>query len=225
VTKYRLIVLVTFLGGLYFFFRFFLPPHYGGDYLISKQTWVSQVLNVMGAVAVGLGVINIGMVYGRRVVRKEKEWPESLALLIAFVTTLVFGFGDMVYRDQNTIWNAVYEDIIFSGIFVSLGAAMFSLLAFYITQAAFRAFRIKSTEAALIMASALLIMLGALPIPLLEDVIPVWLGEFRTWILTGVNVGVQRAVLLGAGTAGLIMAVRMWFSLDRSAFGGRGGGT
>ncbi|MBN1807722.1 MAG: hypothetical protein JW909_01555 [Planctomycetes bacterium] len=237
-SKRRIIAVVTLLGGVYYFLKFFLPPDYGGRALESQWANVSRFWRVMGSVMIGLGVINIFRVYGRKVVKKAREWPESIALLLAFMGTIAVGLVDVLKTvDVSTFtgvqaaqaaepsaFTSIYWDVMFNGVLMSFGAAIFSLLGFYITQAAFRAFRVRSFEAALIMASAVFIMLGALPMPVLSDVLPEWLGGIRTWLLTGVNVGVQRAVLVGSLAAGLIMAVRMWFSLDRGGAMADGGG-
>ncbi|HHN46186.1 MAG TPA: hypothetical protein ENN09_01980, partial [Planctomycetes bacterium] len=171
-SRRRVIAFVTFLGGAYFFLKFFLPPRTGGDFLRQQYPWTMLALSIMGGVAVGIGVINIFRVYGRKVVRAEKDRPEAAALIIAFIFTTVVGFGSIFSKSEEGFWNGVYWNVLFRGLFLSLGAAMFSLLAFYITQAAFRAFRVKSIEAALIMTSALLIMLGSLPMPVFEQQLP-----------------------------------------------------
>ncbi|MBN8550913.1 MAG: hypothetical protein J0M12_16490, partial [Deltaproteobacteria bacterium] len=109
-------------------------------------------------------------------------------------------------------------DLLYQGFFVSLGAAMFSLLGFYIAAAAYRAFRIKSLESALMMVAAVIVMLGQIPFGLwLWDGFP----ELRLWLLSVPNSGAFRAIKLGAAVAGLIMAYRMWFSIETESFAER----
>lgn len=105
------------------------------------------------------------------------------------------------------------------GLFMALGTAMFSLLAFYIASAAYRAFRIRSAESGLMMAAALVVMLGQIPFGLwLWDGFP----ELRMWLMTTPSTAARRAIEIGAAIAGLIMAFRMWFSIESESFG-RGG--
>lgn len=214
----RLIIAVTFAGGVYFFLKFFLPESYGGGWLDARQPLVSRFNILIGTVAIGLGVINIFRIYGSKVLLKDKTRFESLVLLVSFSITFVVGmlmlFGPKEGRLSKEFFEKVFDSYIVDAVFEPLGAAMFSLLGFYITRAAFRAFRLRNVEAALVMLSALLIMLGALPVPLWEAVLPEALGEVRGWLLAGVNTGVQRAILVGSGLAWLLMAVRMWLSLD-----------
>ena len=139
--------------------------------------------------------------------------------------TFIVGLVTIIWPAEEGFAKNLFNNYILRGVFMPLGSAMFSLLGFYITRAAFRAFRVRNVEAALVMGSALLIMLGALPMPVWEAVLPEALGAVRQWLLAGINAGVQRAILIGSGIAWLVMAVRMWFSLDeasRSSPGGAG---
>ncbi|NDC39539.1 MAG: hypothetical protein EBZ48_16125, partial [Proteobacteria bacterium] len=110
-------------------------------------------------------------------------------------------------------------DFLYTGLFVSLGAAMFSLLGFYIASAAYRAFRIRSGESALMMTAAFLVMLGQIPFGLW-----IWseLPEVRLWLLSVPSAAAFRAIKIGAGVAGLVMAYRMWFSIESEEFTQRG---
>jgi len=106
-------------------------------------------------------------------------------------------------------------NLFFQGLFVSLGSAMFSLLGFYIAAAAYRAFRIKSMESTLMMLAAFIVMLGQIPFG-------VWfweaLPDIRLWILEVPNAAVARAIKIGAAIAGLVMAFRMWLSIESESF-------
>jgi hypothetical protein len=96
--------------------------------------------------------------------------------------------------------------------FIPLGAAMFSLLAFYIANAAYRAFRIRSIEAAIMMVAAVVVMLGQIPFgPLF---IHPSLPAVRLWLIETVSTPVFRAITFGSVVAGLAMAIRIWLSLD-----------
>jgi hypothetical protein len=110
------------------------------------------------------------------------------------------------------------------GFFVPLGAAMFSLLAFYIAHAAYRSFRVKSVEASVMMATAVIVILGQIPFgPLyISDKLP----ACRLWLLQFINTPGNRAIYFGATIAAFAMAVRMWFSLERNPLeiDGSGGG-
>jgi hypothetical protein len=91
---------------------------------------------------------------------------------------------------------------------------MFALLAFYIATAAYRSFRLKSAEAAVMMSTAVIVILGQIsygPLYISEK-----LPAIRLWLLENVNTPGNRAIYFGAAVGGLAMAVRMWLSLERN---------
>lgn len=104
---------------------------------------------------------------------------------------------------------------LFDGLFVSLGSSMFALLAFYITLAAYRSFRLRSVEAGVMMAAAVVVILGQIPFG--EMYISEKLPAFRQWLMENVNTAGNRAIFFGSAIAGLAMALRLWLSLDKNA--------
>ena len=136
-----------------------------------------------------------------------KALPEySLALRLVLEANNKFGVVKQTYR------------ILFEGIFIALGSAIFSLLGFYIVTAAFRAFRVRSFESGLMMFAALLVMLGQISLGIL-----IWpgLADVRLWLLEVPNTAAFRAIELGAAVAGLVLAFRMWLSIESRSFSGK----
>lgn len=103
----------------------------------------------------------------------------------------------------------------YEAFFTPLGSAMFSLLAFYIATAAYRSFRVRSLEAFVMMALAIIVMLGQIPHGV--RYIPE-LPQWRFWLLSNISTPAFRAITFGSLVAGLAMAVRMWLSLEKSPF-------
>src|SRR5437764_852980 len=77
------------------------------------------------------------------------------ALFASMVTMAVAGIG----FENGRFYRSIFQDLL-----ANFDAAMFASLAFFIIGAAYRAFRIKSAEATLLMLSALVVMLGQVPI-------------------------------------------------------------
>jgi len=94
-----------------------------------------------------------------------------------------------------------------------LVATVMALLGFYITYAAYRAFRIRSIEATAMMLSAAVVILGS-------DPIGGWLthgtgavaAEFDNGVI---NSGMQRGLQLGIGVAVIAASLRMMLGLER----------
>ncbi len=97
--------------------------------------------------------------------------------------------------------------------FVPLGQAMFSLLAFFIASASFRAFRFNNYLSLALLVSALIVLLGqnGFVVALFPELV-----GFRTWLLNYVSSGVFKVINISAIIGGLIIAIRIWLSMDKS---------
>ncbi len=147
--------------------------------------------------------------------RVDEGWYREM---IATLTKLASDYSDLLntaYLKSNA--KKTYT-IFYDGLFVPLGAAMFSLLGFYIATAAYRAFRVKSAESALMMVAAVIVMLGQIPFGIwIWDELP----AIRSWLLEVPSTAAFRAIEIGASVGGLIMAFRMWLSIESESFGGK----
>jgi hypothetical protein len=114
-------------------------------------------------------------------------------------------------------------NLLFSRGLLAMDAAMFSLIGFFILSAAYRAFRIRSIEASILMATALVVLLMFVPIALMltNGLDPgSFAGNFRIdsiglWLLSTINVPAIRAIDLGLGLGLLAMALRIMLGLER----------
>jgi hypothetical protein len=108
------------------------------------------------------------------------------------------------------------EGIIIHGFFFPLGLSMFSLLAFYIAYAAYRSFRVKSIESAIMMLAAFVVILGQIPqgVLYLSSDLP----DIRLWLMQYLSTPAMRAIYFSSAIAGLSIAVRMWLSIDKNPF-------
>lgn len=244
-----LIVVATFLFGLFFGLEYFLPvrtktlwptglPNVGGsagNLLTPGIEPMSNILAVIGAFTVGLGVYSLVQVHGRNVLRRRAGWYNSFAFFLSFFA--MFSFGLWQYSLHlpepipptltltQRIANDGYE-ILFQGLYAPLQAATFSLLAFYIASAAYRAFRIRSAEAALMMVAAFIVMLGQVPIgawltrgiPNEGAIALLRLENLGEWVMRSLNSPAQRGIALGVAIGALAMSLRVWLSLERGTF-------
>lgn len=104
---------------------------------------------------------------------------------------------------------------LYDGIFNHLGSAMFALLGVYIAAAAYRAFRVQTLESALMMLAAVVVMLGQISF---GRMLYGGMADLRQWLLEVPNSAAFRAIRLGAGVAGLMLAIRMWLSIESKSF-------
>lgn len=227
-----LIALFTFLGGIYYVAEFFWPAHGGSNPLTPYQDSVANISLVISAFAIGVGVISLLQLHTRLIARQRPGWGNSVVLVIAFIAMTVFGllkdYSPKMAIFGSSVTSQEAFDFLFKGGLTNLGAATFSMIAFYIASAAYRAFRIRSVEATLLMAAALIIMLGAV---FFGTVLTNWLpkspdnpwSNFRIeniaqWLLMEVNSAAQRGILFGLTIGLLATSLRLWLSLERSAY-------
>ena len=256
--KRYLIIALTFLGGLFYVLEFFIPPNpvteetvLLGQNLTKIAATVGKAIQVVAGFTFLLGVFNLVRIHGNNVRRLRTGWPYSLAFFGAFGVMVVFAFwkdwqkwfqgpaAPTWVNDTNPAHAALPHDVytvLFEGLYRNLESTMFSILAFYIVSAAYRAFRIRSGEAAVLMVVALVLMMGQVPLGMaLTNWIPhgpsllgvdwslLRIESFSQYILIAINSPVQRAIGFGLGLGSLAMALRIWLSLERgSYFGGEG---
>jgi hypothetical protein len=97
------------------------------------------------------------------------------------------------------------------------GATQYSLLGFFICSAAYRTFRAKTVEAAVLLVAALIVMLGQVPIAaLIWKQIPVASG----WLIDVPNMAVKRAIMFGICVGSVGTSLRVMFGIERSYMGG-----
>jgi len=110
-------------------------------------------------------------------------------------------------------------DFAYLNIQVPIQSTMFSLLAFYIASAAFRAFRAKSVLATVLLFAAVIVMLGQVPI---GELIGKWFPKIGLWILRYPNTAGKRAIALGVGFGMLATQLKIIFGVERNWLGGAG---
>ena len=224
--------LITLLGGLYAAVEFFWPVHpmptpddptAVGNFLTPSVVPFGNYVNAIVGWTVGLGVINLCQVHGKRLIKGGSNSFNSAAFFLSMILMTVIGILQKAH--PNSVNKDLY-DILFVGGLVSLDATMFSIVAFYIVSAAYRAFRIRSVEATLLLVTAIIVMLGQIAVgQWLTHWLPstgllhnLRIESIRSWILTIPNSAVTRAISFGLGIGSLAVALRIWLGLERGSY-------
>ena len=239
-----IVAFFTFLGGIYFATEFFWPtdPKTNANFLTNYQDVVAGLAAVIGSFAIGLGVFSLMQLHTRTVSRLRPGWGYSVVFLISFFAMFVFGLLN-AYSPKSTIIPAVSGvwaaqnahgifQFLFQGGLNNLTSATFSMIAFYIASAAYRAFRIRSLEATLLMIAALIVMVGSVSFgtaltsgihaKLPDGSDNPWanlrIENIAQWLLMEVNTSAQRGILFGLNLGLLATSLRYWLSLERGAY-------
>jgi len=206
---------LTFVAGTMMMADFFVP-HRSFEAAVGE---VRQWGLIVVACTYVLGVANVIRLHGDKLRRRQRDWPYSIVLLVCLAGMAGLGiFGSHEDEASPFIWlyNHVYDP---------LASTMFALLAFFITSAAYRAFRARSTEAALLLGAAVLVMLGQVPVGAAIWGPDSFLGGFpgvKDWIMDVPNLAGKRAILMGAALGAISTGLRVILGLERAHLGGGG---
>ncbi|HPE29281.1 MAG TPA: hypothetical protein PLJ93_02900 [Candidatus Mcinerneyibacteriales bacterium] len=208
-------ILITAFVAVVMIAAYFIPKPGIADTRDNLQVWFQIV--VMFTMI--LGLLNLLFVSWHKARKGRKEdrfynWVTIFSLL----GTIVAGFFGI---------NSPAFDFIFNNIYTPLSATIFSLLAFYVASASFRAFRAKSIMATILLITAFIVMLGRVP---LGDWISGWaqgtslgflyLPNITNWIMEVMNMAGQRAVLMGAALGLIATGIKIILGIERSYLGG-----
>ncbi|MGE5652941.1 MAG: hypothetical protein ACM3ZQ_01555, partial [Bacillota bacterium] len=93
---------------------------------------------------------------------------------------------------------------------------IYSLLGFYIASAAYRAFRMRTFEATVLLVAGMIVLLGRAP--LVTATFPP-VSTVATWLVDIVNTSAIRGITIGGYIGGFATAIRVLLGLERSHLG------
>lgn len=212
--KKQVPILLCFFAGLLPIMAFFFTTPNGA--LQNSSDTLEQWLVVVSGFALLLGVVSVFQVNLRKISRKDKGWLNALWLLLSLVIMAFWGLLNAFGLSAFGVQGETGFYWIFDAAFQPLQATMFSLLAFYVASAAFRAFRVRNLEAGLLLAAALIIMLGVNP--LTQALFP-FMIDWTNWIMNIPNTAAQRGIIIGAALGAASMTLRILLGIERSWLG------
>jgi hypothetical protein len=186
-----------------------IPYYFDIPFLDSAASTSADGVLLIVNMAVFVGVMSLGQ-------RRADQWMYSVVLLASMAIMILTGlpFESVGLGLDNTIY-----DFFFTNILTPLGGTMYSILAFFITAAAYRAFRARNIEAALILISGTIVVMSNAP--LFTASFPFFIG-WKNWIFDVPNASTMRAVTMGAALGAIALAVRILMGIERGYL--RGGG-
>jgi hypothetical protein len=223
-------VLVASLAGIVMCFRYYVPTEGSANLEVEFSAWV----RVLVAFAAVLGLLSVLNYHSQRIKLKKPGFGFSYVTLVscavmALAGFLPFnfpGFGAM-HQDDGSLAKWLFDNTM-----VPMQATMFSILAFFIASAAFRAFRARSFEATALLVAACIMMVGRVPLGyLISQQGPDFLVNGNTyhifdfsaaasWLLNVPNAAAQRGILLGVILSQIAIGVRIVFGIERTYMGG-----
>jgi len=229
-------LLITAAGGFVLIVAYFIP---------FAQNWGERAaiwFDILAAVAFILGGGNLLKTHLKRISDRVRGWGYSGIVVVSFLATLFVGLAkvgvDPSPQFPGFAWSGQYRQMgsafwyLFQYAFTPLTATMFSLLAFYIASAAFRAFRAKNLEASLLLGTAFIILLGRTfaGVALTGWIDPaVWEGftyftglrleNLTVYIMSVFNTAGNRAIMIGIALGIVSTSLKILLGIDRFYLG------
>jgi hypothetical protein len=199
-------VAIAFIAGMLMIVSLFVPHPVIAQPASVVRSWAI----IITAFAYVLGVANIARISIGTVSKRSKDWPYKAALLGALVVMLFMGIGLGVASGGAFDWA-------YLNVYLPMQATMFSLLAFFIASAAYRAFRARTVDATLLLVTAAIVMLGRVPV---GEHLWARFPELTEWIMEVPNMAAKRGIMIGAALGGISTGLKMVLGLERSYLGG-----
>jgi branched-subunit amino acid ABC-type transport system permease component len=223
---------ITALVGVLLITAYFVP-HAPFDDIDRK---VPIFFDITAAFAFILGGGNLLRIHLTRVSRRDHEWPYSIVTVVGFLVMLIAGLTKIGTTDEGVVASASRElsdprlafAWLYRAVFTPCQATMFSLLAFFVASASYRAFRAKTPEATVLLVAAFVILIGRTPVGhALTAWIPApfsdWfhIPNFSAWIMSVPNLAGQRTIQIGIALGIVSNSLRLILGIERSHLGGR----
>ena len=210
-----LVFILGFLGII----AYFIPhPVVRG----IEDLMLYKILRIIGLFAIVLGLGSLFAHHFDIIKRKRERWQYSLVLFVTFIVSATVGlFGGMNGEGPlPTSIGGFNFDIqqIFNYVTVPLGATMFSLLAFYMSSAAYRAFHMRNLASALLLVAAFIVMLGVVPIGDIAS--RGLLSTVSQWIMEVPNTASKRGITFGVSVGIMATSMKIILGIERSWLGG-----
>ncbi|HRX75938.1 MAG: hypothetical protein PHU99_01425 [Candidatus Cloacimonetes bacterium] len=221
----------AFIVGFLVLLAEFIPHRPFNDLISTLENWFM----IISGFAILLGQISLIRVNSQIIAHKEENWQYHLAGMISFALMLIFGLlwgmreaPGLLGSGESFVNQMGMKpfDYLFTYAYMPLSATVFSLLAFFIASAAYRAFIIRGFESNLLMITAVIVIIGRTSI---GSMLTGWLPEsLRFWhipnladfIMEYPNTAAQRAIMISAGLGIVGSSLRIILGIERSYLGG-----
>jgi len=219
----QLPLVICFITGVIFALQYYVPHATSEALLENVNNWMI----IIGGFAMILGLASLFHVHITKIRRKSAGWGYSTIVFLGILGTLVAGIvsqGRSLTEGESltTSFGWVYDYMM-----VPLGGTVFALLAFFMASAAFRTFRARSLEGALLLAAALIVMFGHVPLgefiwaKIFGESSPLQIGGVMGWVMNVPNMAAKRGIWLGVALGIIATSLKIIFGIERAYLGGK----
>jgi len=209
-------LLIAFTVGMLAFVHDFIPHPISAAFREEMTTW----FRIVGGFWMFIGVYSLLHLHVTRVRRQQAGWGYSIFVFLGAAAAIIAG---LINEPHGPLGPTPGDETTFEWLYnyvqVPCGATIFSLLAFFMASAAFRTFRARNAEAAILLVAAIVVMFGRIPLSaMLHDAFP----RAADLLLEYPNLAAKRGILLGISLGGISQSLRILFGIERAYLGGGG---
>jgi hypothetical protein len=192
--------------GAAFIVQYFIPSRLSRGFYDQSIRWDI----IIGIPALAIAIDSLVRHHVARIRQRKPDWQYSYVYLGAALLMAAAG-----------LIGGIQQGTLFMNLFTYAQAPMqgtvFALLAFYMTSAAYRAFRARSAEATLLLLSAFVLMLGLIPVGAM-----IWKGipAVSEWMMQVPNMASKRAIAFGVGLGMAATSLKIILGIERNWLGG-----
>lgn len=201
----RIPLLICFTFGLVMFVQYFSGHKIAR---IANQT-ILDWWQIIFAFALIVGVVSYLNNSSRKISRgNDRIYAVAglIAMILMPLTALIWG----IKADTPFMW-------LFENVQAPMQSTVFALLAFFVASASYRGFRARSLPAAILLGSALIILLSRSN---LGGYFSTYLPDIADWIRNYPSMSARRAILIGIGLGSLTTSLRVIVGIERTWLGG-----
>jgi hypothetical protein len=209
----RLPIIIVFVFGLLMAIQYFVPHRTSQKFYEIVIDWTQ----VIGIFAMPLAIYSMVNMQIQKIKMRSAGWGYSLISIVCLFYMIIAGIPSLSLNKGYAWGFQIFRFMdLFEYVYIPISATMFSLLAFFIASAAYRAFRVRSVLASIVLISAVIVMIGRVPIG--ESISPLF-PRLAEWIMHYPNMAAQRAISLGVGLGGTATAIKIVLGIERSYLG------
>jgi len=225
--KVQVPLVITFIVGFALIMAIFVPH----DPFHAMDQNFSIYFDLIAVFAFILGGGNLLKIHGNKIWKRSRDWKFSIVTVVGFLLMLIVGtfkIGGPPGLTGDVAADGTWFKFMYDSIFVPLQSTMFSLLAFFVASASYRAFRAKTKEATVLLIAAFIILIGRTP---LGHYVTAWLPpplqflhipNLSNWILSFPSMAGQRAIMIGIALGIISTSLKLILGIERSYLGGEG---
>ncbi len=199
--RQRLPLIVCFLAGSVMFLQYF-SPHPAARWIYNSILDWWQIIFAF-TLLVGIAAF---IKTNLRSISRGKETPYKLVSLAGLALMPILALFGGIKIDSPFLWT-------FENVIAPMQATVFSLLAFFVASASFRGFRARNIQAAILLGTALIVLIGRIPI---AEMLSDWFPKVTFWVQNYPSMSARRAILIGIGLGSMTTSLRVILGIERT---------